>query len=109
MSLYENFTEDLLEEAAIQILKELGYEHIFAPYISYDGEYPEREDYKEVILKDRVMDALYKINKGLPTSAIEDAYRQIITFNSPMLEENNRYFHRLLTEGVEVSYKENNN
>ncbi|MDD3840612.1 MAG: type I restriction endonuclease subunit R, partial [Clostridia bacterium] len=42
-------------------------------------------------------------------SAIEDAYRQIITFNSPMLEENNRYFHRLLTEGVEVSYKENNN
>ncbi|MGY0373242.1 type I restriction endonuclease subunit R [Clostridium sp. JNZ J1-5] len=104
MSLLENFTEDLLEEAAIEIFKELEYDYIFAPDISCDGDYPERQDYKDVILKDRVKDALFRINRDLPQEALDDAYRQIITFNSPILVENNRYFHKLLTDGIEVSY-----
>lgn len=104
-----NFTEDFLEEAAIDILKELGYDYVFAPDISCDGDYPERKDYREVILEQRVKEALFRINKDLPLEALEEAYRQIITFNSPMLEENNRSFHRLLVEGIQVSYKENGN
>lgn len=108
MSLFENFTEDLLEQAAIEILeKELDYEYAFGPDISLGGEAEERKDYKEVILAHRVKEALYRINKDLPEEALEEAYRQIITFNSPMLEENNRYFHKLLTEGISVSFKDN--
>lgn len=103
-----NFTEALLEEAAIEILGELGYDYRFGPDISHDGDSPEREDYKDVILKNRVKDALFRINKDIPREALEDAYRQLITFNSPSLIENNNYFHRLLTEGIEVSFKENN-
>jgi type I restriction enzyme, R subunit len=106
LSLLETFTEDLLEEAAIEILGELGYEHKFGPDIAYDGESPERRDYKEVILENRVKEALFRINKDIPRAALEDAYRQIITFNSPSLVENNHYFHRLLSEGIEVSFKE---
>ncbi|MCT4662955.1 MAG: type I restriction endonuclease subunit R [Tissierellales bacterium] len=109
MSLLENFTEDLLEEAAIEILKGLGYEYVFAPDISFDGQYPERKDYKEVILEQRIKDGLFKTNRDLPSEAIDEAYRQLITFNSPMMEENNRSFHKLLTEGIEVSFKENGN
>ncbi|SCG82556.1 type I restriction enzyme, R subunit [Proteiniborus sp. DW1] len=104
-----NFTEELLEQACIEILQDLGYDYVFGPDISCDGDYPERKDYHEVILEQRVRDALYRINKDLPAIAIEDAYRQIITFNSPMLEENNRYFHRLLVEGIEVTFKDKNN
>jgi len=107
LSLLENFTEDLLEEAAIEILQELGYEYAFGPDISLGGEYEERKDYREVILASRVKDALYRINRDLPEEALDEAYRQIITFNSPMLEENNRNFHKLLTEGIEVSFMEN--
>lgn len=106
MSLLETFTEDLLEEAAIEILSELGYEHKFGPDIAIDGLSPERKDYKEVILENRVKEALLRINKNIPREALEDAYRQVITFNSPSLVENNHYFHRLLTEGIEVSFKE---
>ena len=109
MSLTENFTEDLLEEAAIEILQDLGYEYAFGPDISYGGDYEERKDYHEVILENRVKDALFRINRDLPTEALEEAYRQIITFNSPMLEENNRRFHKLLVEGIEVSFKEKGN
>ncbi|MBU5310922.1 type I restriction endonuclease subunit R [Tissierella carlieri] len=101
-----NFTEESLEQAAIEILQELGYDYKFAPDISCDEDEPERKDYREVILEQRVKDALFRINRDLPNEALEEAYRQIITFNSPMLEENNRYFHKLLVEGMEVSYQE---
>ena len=109
MSFLENFTEDLLEEAAIEILQSLGYDYVFGPDISLGGDYEERLDYREVVLGSRVKDALFRINKGIPTEALEEAYRRIITFNSPMLEENNRSFHRLLTEGIDVSFAEDGN
>ena len=109
MSFLENFTEDLLEEAAIEILQSLGYDYVFGPDISLGGDYEERLDYREVVLGNRVKDALFRINKGIPTEALEEAYRRIITFNSPMLEENNRSFHRLLTEGIDVSFAEDGN
>ena len=106
MSILENFTEEMLEEATIEILEELGYEYRFGPDIAYDGEASERTDYKEVILENRVKEALFRINKHIPRDALEDAFRQVITFNSPSLVENNHYFHKLLTEGIEVSFKE---
>ena len=109
MSFLENFTEDLLEEAAIEILQSLGYDYVFGPDISLGGDYEERLDYREVVLSNRVKDALFRINKGIPAEALEEAYRRIITFNSPMLEENNRSFHRLLTEGIDVSFAEDGN
>ncbi|MCY8807977.1 type I restriction endonuclease subunit R [Bacillus atrophaeus] len=108
MSLLENFTEEKLEEAAIEVLQELDYQYIFAPDFSSDGPHPERRDYREVILAQRVKDALFKNNRDLPQEALDEAFRQIIAFNSPMLEENNRYLHQLLVEGIEVSFREGN-
>ncbi|MDO4536312.1 MAG: type I restriction endonuclease subunit R [Clostridium perfringens] len=107
MSLLENFTEDLLEEAAIEIFKELDYGYAFGPDISFDGAYPEREDYKDVILKDRVLDALSSINRGFPEEALQEAYRKIISFNSPILIDNNKDFYKLLVEGIDVSVDRN--
>jgi len=109
MSLLENFTESFLEEACIELLGNLGYKYELGPEISLGGEHEERQDYREVILKNRVKDALFRINRKLPEEALEDAYRQLITFNSPMLIENNRYFHKLMTEGIEVSFHEKGN
>ncbi len=56
-----NFTENMLEEACIDILKERGYEHHFSP---------ERSDYKEVILVDRVKDALFKHKSSCVSRAV---------------------------------------
>ncbi|WP_346898790.1 type I restriction endonuclease subunit R [Clostridium sp. UBA7503] len=105
MSLFENFTEDLLEEAAIEILQEMEYNYVFGPDIGHDGEYPERKNYRDVILEQRVKDALFNLNRHLPEEALEEAYRKIITFNSPILEENNKDFHKLLVEGIDVSFR----
>ncbi|MEN0658260.1 type I restriction endonuclease subunit R [Caldifermentibacillus hisashii] len=107
MSHRENFTEDLLEKAVIETLQEMDYEYAFGPDLSVGGPRPERKDYREVILAGRLRDTLYKLNRDLPPDAIEDVYRRVITFNSPSLIENNRHFHKLLTEGVDVSFHKN--
>ncbi|MGV3218113.1 type I restriction endonuclease subunit R [Clostridium baratii] len=104
MNLFENFKEDHLEEAAIEILQELGYSYAFGPDIAYDGYSPERNNYKDVILEQRVKDALFSINRNLPEEALDEAYRKIITFNSPVLVDNNKDFHKLLVEGIDVSF-----
>ena len=104
MNLFENFREDHLEEAAIEILKELGYSYAFGPDITYDGYSPERNNYKDVILEQRVKDALFNINRNLPEEALDEAYKKIINFNSPILIENNKEFHKLLIEGIDVSF-----
>lgn len=107
MSLLENFTEDRLEEAVIEVLQEMDYEYVFGPEIGYDGEHSERKDYREVVLTQRLQDALFRLNRHLPEEALEEAYRKIITFNSPSLNENNKQFHSLLVEGIDVSFRKN--
>ncbi|RYL92407.1 type I restriction endonuclease subunit R [Sporolactobacillus sp. THM19-2] len=106
MSAADSFTEDVLEKACIEICQELGYEYQSGPDIACDGRSPERDDYKGVLLENRLRDALFRINPEIPREALDDAWRQVITFNNPSLAENNHYFHQLLTEGIEVSFKE---
>lgn len=43
MSSLANFTEEMLEEATLEILQELGYEYAFGPEMSHDGERPEKQ------------------------------------------------------------------
>ncbi|RMH08494.1 MAG: type I restriction endonuclease subunit R [Nitrospirae bacterium] len=69
-----------------------------------DGARPEREGYADVVLKGRLRAAVERINPELPAAAIEEAVRKVLTPESPALIENNRAFHRMLTDGVDVSW-----
>lgn len=102
----KNFCESHLEEATLEWFEELGYEIVFAPEIAPDGEYPEREDYSEVILYDRLREALKDINPKMPDDALEDAFRQITIPQSPSLIMNNKAFQRMITDGIDVQVKQ---
>lgn len=102
----KNFCESHLEEATLEWFEELGYEIVFAPDISPDGDYPEREDYSEVILYDRLREALKNINSKMPDDALEDAFRQITIPQSPSLIMNNKAFQRMITDGIDVQVKQ---
>ncbi|MDD3024630.1 MAG: HsdR family type I site-specific deoxyribonuclease, partial [Syntrophomonadaceae bacterium] len=101
-----NFCESHLEEATLEWFEELGYEVVFAPDIAPEGEYPEREDYSDVILSERLKEALNRINPQLPSDAIEDAFRQIIIPQSPSLLMNNKAFQKMITDGIDVQVKQ---
>lgn len=101
-----NFCESHLEEATLEWFEELGYEIVFAPDIAPDGEYSERKDYSDIILTERLKEALTRINSKLPSDAIEEAFRKITIPQSPSLLVNNQAFQKMITDGIDVQVKQ---
>jgi len=99
------FTESTIEQAAIDWLKDLGYDYAFGPEIAFDGEAPERSDYHETLLLGRLRDAIARLNGDLPAQAQEEALRKITRLGKPSLLLNNHAFHHMLVNGIEVDYK----
>jgi type I restriction enzyme R subunit len=96
-------TENIIESFAIELLDKLGYEYIYAPDIAPDSENPERDSFEQVLLLNRLQNAVKKINHGIPADAQAEAIKEIQRISSPELLSNNETFHRLLTEGIPVS------
>lgn len=98
-------TEDQLEREALEWLAELGYTHLYGPDIAHDGENPERESYRDVLLTMRLRAAIARLNPQVPLAAREDALRQVLELGVPVQLSANRLFHRLLVSGVPVQYQ----
>jgi len=98
-------TESQIENFAIELLEKHGYQYIYAPDIAPDSITPERHSFEDVILLERLRAALGRINPNIPTDILEDAIKQIQRLNSPELIANNEAFHRMLTEGIKVTYQ----
>ncbi|CAH0120338.1 hypothetical protein PAE9249_02857 [Paenibacillus sp. CECT 9249] len=100
-----SYTESDLEQAALEWFEELNYEKAYGPDISPEGEYPERQFYHDVILKDRLRDSLIRINKHVPREAIEEAIKVVEVPRSPSLLINNKAFQKMITDGIDVQYQ----
>ncbi|MBY0483246.1 type I restriction endonuclease subunit R [Nitrosomonas sp.] len=99
-------TESAIEALAIKLFEQLGYSAIHAPDIAPDGDHPERTRYDEVLLTSRLQKALERINPGMTVTVLQTALKEAERIHSPELLSNNETFHRLLTEGVKVSYQQ---
>ncbi len=102
-------TESAIEALAIKLFEQLGYSTIHAPDIAPDGDHPERTRYDEVLLTSRLQKALERINPGMTVTVLQTALKEAERIHSPELLSNNETFHRLLTEGVKVSYQHEGN
>lgn len=98
--------ESDLEAILIDWLQEQGYSYANGNDISPGGIAPERYGYDDVILKDRLYNALRKINSYLPEEAIEEAMLRIITPQHPGLLQNNHDFHRYIVQGLDVQIRQ---
>jgi type I restriction enzyme R subunit len=65
----------------------------------------ERSDYNQVFLLDRLQTKLEDLNPTIPLEGLEEALRKVRQTSHPTLIENNRTFHRLLVEGVDVEFR----
>jgi type I restriction enzyme, R subunit len=100
-----SLSESTVEEAALAWFKDLGYtlEHgfHFAP-----GELAtERDSFGDVVLLDRLRDAIARLNPAIPSDAQEEALRKVQRVETPSLVNNNRRFHQMVRDGVEVEYR----
>jgi len=99
-------TEDQLEQLCLAWFKAIGYDYVCGYDIAPDGESPERSDYRQVVLHDRLLACLQRLNPTIPYSTLVQVAFQVAKPESPSLIKNNKAFHSCLLEGVKVSFKD---
>jgi type I restriction enzyme R subunit len=102
---HSGVAESTVEDATLSWFGELGYAVINGPTIAPGEMFAERAAYGDVVLTKRLHEALVRINRGVPVEAIDEAIRKISHPETPSLVENNRRFHLMLTNGIEVEYR----
>ncbi len=98
--------ERQLEELCTGWFRETGWDYAHGPDIAPDGEAPARSDYRQVILRARLLAALARINPRIPAPALEQAAHAAMTIGDPLPIRKNRGFHRLLLDGVLVEFSD---
>ncbi|OJF75871.1 MAG: DEAD/DEAH box helicase [Treponema sp. CETP13] len=101
------FNEDSVEQLSISYFQKLGYTYVYGPDIAPDGKRAERASFEDVLLVTRLQKAVKKINPTIPPESQAEAIKQVLRINSSELVQNNETFHKLLTEGVPVTYLKN--
>jgi type I restriction enzyme R subunit len=106
--------ESSIETFAIELLESLGWEYVFRSDSALDAEnhnstIVSRKSFEDVLLFDILERRLKLINPQIPDDAINDAIKTIshLPNQFPNLTANNEAFHRLLTEGIRVTYRKN--
>ena len=77
----KKITEDDIENLAIELLEKQGFQHFFGPDVAPDGAQPLRASYEEVLLSDKLREAITRLNPDIPASVREDAFNQIKSFS----------------------------
>jgi type I restriction enzyme R subunit len=99
------FTESTVEDAALSWFGELGFSVLAGPEIAPGELLAERDNFSDVILTKRLQGALYSLNPSIPSEALDYALLKITRPEAPSLIANNRAFHRMLIDGIEVEYR----
>ena len=98
-------TEDQLEQEALGWLASVGYTPLNARDLDHLDPRLERASTREVLLAVSLREAIARLNPHMPSSAHEDAYKQVVDMGQPALLLGNRAFHRVLVAGVPVQYQ----
>lgn len=96
------FTEASYENSIIELLENLGYEHVYGP-----DENRKDEELRNPFMQERLYSSLETINPMLSRSAIDEAVYKISNYEVGSLVSKNEIFMEYLQNGVEVSYQEN--
>ena len=97
--------ETQLENLCLDWFSENGWDVVHGVDIAPDSSNPLRKDYKQVLIEADLQAAFERLNPHLPVSCFEQILQKLSKPESLDLVTNNRAFHRMLLEGVPVSYK----
>ncbi|WP_414041904.1 type I restriction enzyme endonuclease domain-containing protein [Acidithiobacillus sp. M4-SHS-6] len=93
-----------MEHHAIALFRELGYSYAHGLDIGPDGHHPERADYGETLLLDRLRTAIHQFNPTVPKDIREEALRQVQAVGAAgALLTQNLALQQMLVEGVRIA------
>ena len=67
----------------IDLLKAKGYKYLYGPDIAPDGENTLRESFETVVLRDKLENAVKRLNPALPYSVQDEAIKTVLRISSP--------------------------
>ncbi len=98
--------EYLVEQPAINWLKELGYSYIHGSELSPEN--GERESYRHVVLKKRFILAIKRINPWLTDKLAYEVYKKVVGLEHPDFVMKGKMFYELMINGVKITVKDSN-
>ncbi|WP_279139412.1 type I restriction endonuclease subunit R [Faecalicoccus pleomorphus] len=91
------YTEADYENSVIELFRnDLGYEYVYGPDIE--------RDFYSPLYEDVLVESLYRLNRGLPDDAIQDAVFKLKNFENGELVQKNTVFMDFLQNGIPVRY-----
>ncbi|MCF8219422.1 MAG: type I restriction endonuclease subunit R [Bacteroidales bacterium] len=102
-------TENAIENLCIELLENQGYSYYHGAEIAHDGNNPQRQSYEDVLLQEKLRQAVHRINPTIPPEIQDEAIKELNRIHSPELITNNEKFHQMLTEGIKVTYQKDGN
>lgn len=98
------FAESDVEESTLSWSSGLGLAHQPGPSLAPGELSAERRDFAQVVLEERLRQALRRLNPDLPAEACREAFRKPMLAEGANLVGRNRAVHRVLVDGVSVEY-----
>ncbi len=97
--------ESEIEIMTIEELVSLGYTYLAGVDIAPEMPNAERNSFSDILLMDRLSNALARLNPAVPSEAIRDATKKLSRIASSNMLTDNENFHRMLVNGVPVEYR----
>lgn len=98
--------KDMVEDHVIEVLTELGYEHV--PGEELTPENGERESYRQVILKERFIRSVLRLNPWLTDELVEQVYKKVTELAYKESSLGMKEFYDMLVNGVKVKVRGRN-
>lgn len=99
--------ESHVEDATLEWFRELGYTIAYGPHLAPGEPASERRSFADVVLEQRLRDAIHRLNPAIPADAQQEALRKVLRVTTPSLFQTNRAFYKMLRDGVDVEYQRN--
>lgn len=102
-----------LDEAAYELqvlewLKGIGWSHAFGPEIAPNGSRPERQSFKDVVLVDRLEEAIARLNPSITADIVRRVSQRIQAPGEADPFWANRLIHLWMTEGLSENVRNEN-